>query len=598
MHRAAIAIQQMAGKGVISMEELRQQLGEAVPSALKTLAASLGMTVQKLVKAISQGTVAAKPALELMLRDMEITSAGAGERIANTMFGQIAQVKTGIMQLSAQFAGLGNQDGFFTHIVNNLKELNATLRSPEAQQAVAQLGGTIDHVAGSIASVIKFAIEWRGAFGNLAVTLAKVWLLFKAVDIGSWFMRMGQQAVVALANIFNGTRQMTGVTADMVRYGDQLKASIDSQRAAAQQWIQRTQQRVQVAQQSVQATEAEIQKLRDLQTTYQQNIQILTQQRNAQMANVRTAQTLNAANVAMGRDTAQSAAMVKAEQDALNVSTRSLMSQRRLLIETDEQLAVAEQQLALALAEETAATARATVAEEANATATGIMATAARGAGIAISALGEFMNVALGPIGLFIIACQQLSQWLNADRVSADEAAEAMHRYVGMMANVEAIKKAQSRLNDVNTALGENPNASFMDRFLHRDILDKTGIMRNDALRAEQKQLQDFIASQGGNAYANLGRQQAEQLAYERQNYRDRINAAKDFRDQFTRAQQDVLNGVKGADVRLQQLRDGQLAKERTWLAQRIGGQQKLLDTLQKNPAANANRIAAASRVR
>ena len=31
LKRAAIAIQQMSGKGVISMEELRQQLGEAVP---------------------------------------------------------------------------------------------------------------------------------------------------------------------------------------------------------------------------------------------------------------------------------------------------------------------------------------------------------------------------------------------------------------------------------------------------------------------------------------------------------------------------------------------------------------------------------------
>jgi tape measure domain-containing protein len=38
LKRAAVAIQQMSGKGVISMEELRQQLGEAVPTAMQAMA--------------------------------------------------------------------------------------------------------------------------------------------------------------------------------------------------------------------------------------------------------------------------------------------------------------------------------------------------------------------------------------------------------------------------------------------------------------------------------------------------------------------------------------------------------------------------------
>ncbi|WP_431358632.1 tape measure protein [Yersinia pestis] len=60
LKRAAVAVQQMSGKGVVSMEELRQQLGEAVPNAMKarqTLPVSLW---GELTKAVSTGTVEAK----------------------------------------------------------------------------------------------------------------------------------------------------------------------------------------------------------------------------------------------------------------------------------------------------------------------------------------------------------------------------------------------------------------------------------------------------------------------------------------------------------------------------------------------------------
>lgn len=45
LKRAAVAVQQMSGKGVVSMEELRQQLGEAVPNAMKAMADAAGITM-------------------------------------------------------------------------------------------------------------------------------------------------------------------------------------------------------------------------------------------------------------------------------------------------------------------------------------------------------------------------------------------------------------------------------------------------------------------------------------------------------------------------------------------------------------------------
>ncbi|EOW7235714.1 tape measure protein, partial [Cronobacter sakazakii] len=52
LKRAAVAVQQMSGKGVVSMEELRQQLGEAVPNAMQAMADAAGITMGELTKAV------------------------------------------------------------------------------------------------------------------------------------------------------------------------------------------------------------------------------------------------------------------------------------------------------------------------------------------------------------------------------------------------------------------------------------------------------------------------------------------------------------------------------------------------------------------
>ena len=94
LKRATIAIQQMAGKGVISMEELRQQLGEAVPTAMKDMADGLGVTMAQLAKMVGTGTLQAGPALQAMLVQMEITGRGSAERLMETWGGATSQLKT------------------------------------------------------------------------------------------------------------------------------------------------------------------------------------------------------------------------------------------------------------------------------------------------------------------------------------------------------------------------------------------------------------------------------------------------------------------------------------------------------------------------
>lgn len=94
LKRAGIAIQQMGGKGVISMEELRQQLGEAVPQAITLMAQQMGVSYGELVKQISTGTVAAEPALRAMFNGFEMAFGGRAQMMMDTFNGKLAKLQT------------------------------------------------------------------------------------------------------------------------------------------------------------------------------------------------------------------------------------------------------------------------------------------------------------------------------------------------------------------------------------------------------------------------------------------------------------------------------------------------------------------------
>ena len=75
-----LALQQIASKGNVQMEELRGQLGERLPIAFAAAANGLGVTQQQLIKLIETGKLSAQdffPALTKGLNDLTASSAGA-----------------------------------------------------------------------------------------------------------------------------------------------------------------------------------------------------------------------------------------------------------------------------------------------------------------------------------------------------------------------------------------------------------------------------------------------------------------------------------------------------------------------------------------
>lgn len=156
MHRASIAIQQMAGKGVISMEELRQQLGEAVPNAINLMAQGSGMSMQKFAALVKQGTVGATTSLQNMFTVMRFENAGASAAMMDSWTGMLSLLATKFELFKVD---VGNS-GFFKEAKEQLQALLDLFGTNEAKKFASQLGDDMASVVRGLRAVVDFTIKW------------------------------------------------------------------------------------------------------------------------------------------------------------------------------------------------------------------------------------------------------------------------------------------------------------------------------------------------------------------------------------------------------------------------------------------------------
>ncbi|WP_408243512.1 tape measure protein [Klebsiella pneumoniae] len=166
LKRAAVAVQQMSGKGVVSMEELRQQLGEAVPNAMKAMADAAGITMGELTKAVSSGTVEAKQALSLMFVGLRAENENAAKDMMQTYSGALAQLQTSF----TLFADRVGQAGYLDSLTKGMKELAAVMNSAEGISFANSLGeGLTTAIDG-----LRELAQWLAKNQELVITLGKI----------------------------------------------------------------------------------------------------------------------------------------------------------------------------------------------------------------------------------------------------------------------------------------------------------------------------------------------------------------------------------------------------------------------------------------
>lgn len=144
------ALGQIASKGAVQMEELRQQLGDRLPGAIQLMADGLGVGTDELIKMMEQGMVTSEALI------------GFADQLQKKYSGQLAKA---LESLNAQLGFLQNtifntllrfgEAGFIDSFTNLIQKLNEALESPNGREAVEKLSAAISFLIDVLAKAVE-----------------------------------------------------------------------------------------------------------------------------------------------------------------------------------------------------------------------------------------------------------------------------------------------------------------------------------------------------------------------------------------------------------------------------------------------------------
>jgi len=168
-----VALTQIVSKGAVQMEELRQQLGDRLPGALKIMADGLKVSTQELVEMMEQGQIT-EAALIPFADELERRfGPGLGEALASLSVA-LGRLGNAAFQALVKFGKAGFIDSF-QDFVDTLTE---TLQSADFEAFSARVSGALSSVVDFLGFLAEnFRLVFAAAAGFLGLRLAPVILV-------------------------------------------------------------------------------------------------------------------------------------------------------------------------------------------------------------------------------------------------------------------------------------------------------------------------------------------------------------------------------------------------------------------------------------
>ncbi|MNU42676.1 hypothetical protein D3C71_314410 [compost metagenome] len=374
------ALQQIASKHIVSMEEIRQQLAEAIPGAVQIASRAMGMGSAAFNELVESGKLTADVFLPKFAAQLRSEYGPAIENYLTTPLGMARQEigKTGT-SLNDLRAATG--EGFLEGVTSGLASLNAELGDGETAANAREIGMALGEGAAMAAEVVAFLVD----------------------HVDDLQMAMTAAAGVGLVRMLVSTAQAAQqATAAYLAKGGAARAS------------------TLMAQQGLAAEAAALGGVRGA---------II----QAAAAEVAAAQAVRSGAVA--RELAAKAAHDQARADLANIASSSTLAQRRAA------LAVAEAELAAARNASAAAAGRVAVAEAGHARSLTVMGQAAS---LAKGGMGALLAMVGGPWGAAFLAAAAAVMWTtNAIQAQEKKFNDVNKAVAETKAEYDALRAAQ-----------------------------------------------------------------------------------------------------------------------------------------------------------
>ncbi len=171
--RGLTALSQIAGKGVVSMEEVRQQLAEAIPGATVIGARAMDMTTAAFSKLVESGKLTSDVFLPAFAAQLREEFGPAIEAYLNSPLGKARQ-EIGAFQTSLNDLKAAAGAGFLEGMTEGLAALNAELTDGDTAAQAREIGEALGEGAAAAAEAVAFLVDNIEAFQTAAAAVAGV----------------------------------------------------------------------------------------------------------------------------------------------------------------------------------------------------------------------------------------------------------------------------------------------------------------------------------------------------------------------------------------------------------------------------------------
>lgn len=219
--RVFAALEQIAAKGVVSMEELRQQLGEALPSAFVLGARAMGKTEEEFAKLVAQGKVLSKDFLLPFTREVRNKlgkGAVTGAKLLNAEMNRLTNTSEKLFRAFSEGVDGKGTGGFVGGFREAIESVNKELKGGNVAETVERIGSIIGTAIGKGTNIVLGLAKAFDALTSSIKTVSTIFasgFLIKGLrDLRKF--RIAEELAQATAT---GTSRKTGLSKKINRPG-------------------------------------------------------------------------------------------------------------------------------------------------------------------------------------------------------------------------------------------------------------------------------------------------------------------------------------------------------------------------------------------
>lgn len=237
---AMMAVTQMVSKGVVSMEEMRQQLGERLPGAFQVTAKQLGITTSELNDLISSGKLTAEQVLPALARGLEEVYKSGQQN--DTLIGKWRQFTNALKESANAIGESGLLDSLLAvgrvatsvvaHLVEGFTFVGTVIGKVTAGIAAGDLKGALIELGKDAEDMNKRIAKIEGTGTNVQQSLGDMAKEAKAA--GKEFVVMADGTKYAVSAIEGASDGMVAFLVESTKAEKQAEALATVQRKLAE----------------------------------------------------------------------------------------------------------------------------------------------------------------------------------------------------------------------------------------------------------------------------------------------------------------------------------------------------------------------------